>query len=90
MERLAHCSVAQARRCGLTQVTHMGLGQDKQGNIEPEVHMYQAFRGDLDDPRTKWGKVDALVYIGDAMEEELRDLADKAGALGLRGVPVFV
>jgi hypothetical protein len=36
------------------------------------------------------GKVDALVYIGDAMEEELRDLADKAGALGLRGVPVFV
>jgi hypothetical protein len=60
MERLAHCSVAQARRCGLTQVTHMGLGQDKQGNIEPEVHMYQAFRGDLDDPRTKWGKVDAL------------------------------
>ena len=36
------------------------------------------------------GKVDALVYIGDAMEEELRDLADKAGSLGLRGVPVFV
>ncbi|UPG93607.1 T6SS phospholipase effector Tle1-like catalytic domain-containing protein [Luteibacter aegosomatissinici] len=60
MERLAHCSVAQARRCGMTDVTHMSLGQDKQGNIEPEVHMYQAFRGDLDDPRTRWGKVDAL------------------------------
>jgi hypothetical protein len=35
-------------------------------------------------------KVDALVYIGDAMEETLQDLAGKAGNLGLRGVPVFV
>ncbi|MEW9808426.1 VWA domain-containing protein [Mesorhizobium marinum] len=35
-------------------------------------------------------KIDALVYIGDAMEEEVDDLADKAGRLGLRGVPVFV
>jgi len=35
-------------------------------------------------------KVDALVYIGDAMEEALQELAGKAGDLGLRGVPVFV
>jgi hypothetical protein len=35
-------------------------------------------------------KVDALVYIGDAMEEQLDDLAEKAGSLGLHGVPVFV
>lgn len=35
-------------------------------------------------------KVAALVYIGDAMEEPIDDLADKAGQLGLRGVPVFV
>jgi hypothetical protein len=34
-------------------------------------------------------KVNALVYIGDAMEEEIDDLADKAGRLGMRGVPVF-
>jgi hypothetical protein len=74
MERLAHCSVAQARRCGLTQVTHMGLGQDKQGNIEPEVHMYQAFRGDLDDPRTKWGKVDALEAFQTPVEAASQDL----------------
>jgi len=39
---------------------------------------------------TATGKVDALVYIGDAMEEQLQDLAEKAGHLGLRGVPVFV
>jgi hypothetical protein len=36
------------------------------------------------------GKVAALVYIGDAMEESIDDLANKAGDLGVRGVPVFV
>lgn len=36
------------------------------------------------------GKVDALVFIGDAMEEDPDDLAAKAGELGLRGVPVFL
>lgn len=36
------------------------------------------------------GKIGALVYIGDAMEEDVDDLAAKAGNLGLRGVPIFV
>ncbi|MVA97912.1 VWA domain-containing protein [Nitratireductor sp. CAU 1489] len=36
------------------------------------------------------GKIDALVFIGDAMEENVDELADQAGRLGLRGVPVFV
>ncbi|HWK66789.1 MAG TPA: VWA domain-containing protein [Rhizobiaceae bacterium] len=35
-------------------------------------------------------KVNAVVFIGDAVEEELDDLAEKAGRLGLHGVPVFV
>ena len=35
-------------------------------------------------------KVNALVYIGDAMEESIDELAGKAGELGLRGVPVFI
>lgn len=39
---------------------------------------------------TERQKVNALVYIGDAMEEEVDALADKAGRLGLHGVPVFV
>jgi len=34
-------------------------------------------------------KVNALVYIGDAMEEDVDELADKAGRLGLLGVPAF-
>ena len=35
------------------------------------------------------GKIGALVYIGDAMEENVDELADKAGRLGLHGIPAF-
>ena len=35
-------------------------------------------------------KVNAVVFIGDAMEEEIDDLAEKAGNLGLHGVPLFI
>src|ERR1700736_4724753 len=35
-------------------------------------------------------KAQALVFVGDAMEEEIDDLAAAAGVLGLRGVPAFV
>jgi hypothetical protein len=35
-------------------------------------------------------KVQALVYVGDAMEEAIDDLAVAAGELGLRGIPAFV
>ncbi|MHA6685589.1 vWA domain-containing protein [Mesorhizobium sp. A556] len=40
--------------------------------------------------QTASAKVNALVYIGDAMEENVDDLAEKAGRLGLHGVPVFI
>jgi hypothetical protein len=36
------------------------------------------------------GKVQALVYVGDAMEEAIDDLAAGAGELGLLGVPAFM
>jgi hypothetical protein len=35
-------------------------------------------------------KVQALVYVGDAMEEKLDELCAAAGELGLLGVPVFM
>ena len=35
-------------------------------------------------------KVQALVYVGDAMEEAIDDLAAAAGELGLRGMPAFM
>jgi hypothetical protein len=35
-------------------------------------------------------KVAAMVYVGDAMEEGIDDLAAAAGELGLRGIPAFM
>jgi hypothetical protein len=35
-------------------------------------------------------RVQALVYVGDAMEEKVDDLCAYAGELGLRGVPLFM
>ncbi len=35
-------------------------------------------------------KVQALVFVGDAMEEAIDDLCAAAGELGLLGVPVFM
>src|ERR1700745_1710701 len=39
---------------------------------------------------TQTTKVQALVFVGDAMEEKLDDLCHTAGALGLLGVPAFM
>jgi hypothetical protein len=39
---------------------------------------------------TEKAKIQALVYVGDAMEESVDDLCATAGELGLRGVPAFV
>jgi hypothetical protein len=39
---------------------------------------------------TQSGKVQALVFVGDAMEEKLDDLCESAGALGLLGVPALM
>jgi hypothetical protein len=36
------------------------------------------------------GRVDALVFVGDAMEEKVDDLCARAGELGLLGVPMFL
>jgi hypothetical protein len=35
------------------------------------------------------GKVNALVYVGDCLEENPDDIAVRAGELGLMGVPIF-
>lgn len=38
----------------------------------------------------KLRRVNALVYVGDAMEENVDELAHRAGELGLLGVPAFM
>ena len=35
------------------------------------------------------GKVNAVVYVGDRMEEDIAELSQRAGELGLLGVPMF-
>jgi len=35
-------------------------------------------------------KVNAIVYVGDCMEEDIDELSQRAGALGLMGVPMFL
>src|SRR5262245_5900300 len=35
-------------------------------------------------------KVDAVVYVGDCMEEDIDGLCQRAGALGLLGTPIFL
>jgi len=39
---------------------------------------------------TKQQRVNALVFVGDAMEESVDKLCQLAGELGLKGVPVFI
>lgn len=39
---------------------------------------------------TENSKVNALVYVGDCVEEEIDDLAAAAGELGLLGIPMFI
>ena len=34
--------------------------------------------------------MNALVYVGDCMEEEIDELCGRAGELAMHGVPVFV
>jgi hypothetical protein len=36
------------------------------------------------------GKVNAVVYVGDCMEENVDELCQRAGALGLLGTPMFL
>ncbi|WP_193337220.1 VWA domain-containing protein [Devosia beringensis] len=35
-------------------------------------------------------RINAVIYVGDAMEENVDDLAEKAGQLGLLGLPLFI
>ncbi|MGH6934345.1 MAG: VWA domain-containing protein [Dongiaceae bacterium] len=39
---------------------------------------------------TKRKKVNAMVFVGDCMEEDIDELSHTAGELGLLGVPVFI
>ena len=63
MDRLAAGALVEAKRMGLTDVTHLEFGEPAKGEQMPTVHMFQAYGGDIDDPRTHWGAVDAAQAI---------------------------
>jgi hypothetical protein len=52
-----------------------------------QTQIRRALRHALDE--TQRERVGALVLVGDAMEEDVDALCQEAGALGLRGTPVF-
>ena len=62
----------------MTEVTCLG------GMTQIERVLQHAIR------ETKINKVNAMVFIGDAMEENIDRLCKSAGELGLLGTPVFV
>ena len=53
---------------------------------------YTQIRKVLTHPRkeSEQVKVNAVVYVGDCMEEDIDELSQRAGALGLMGVPMFL
>ncbi|MCA1300371.1 VWA domain-containing protein [Stappia indica] len=53
-----------------------------------QTQIRKVLRHTIDETRRK--KVQALVYIGDCVEESIDDLCARAGELGLLGVPAFI
>ena len=66
----------------------LGRLMSKVGFLAGRTQIERVLRHALKESNQK--KVNALVFIGDAMEENVDLLADAAGQLGIRGVPVFM
>ncbi|MEM9733729.1 MAG: VWA domain-containing protein [Pseudomonadota bacterium] len=62
-------------------------GQTQIGKVLSHVRKEAAKKNPLNGQRSR---VDALVYVGDAMEEQVDALCQKAGELGLLKVPCFM
>ncbi|WP_266171704.1 XVIPCD domain-containing protein [Dyella subtropica] len=75
LDRLTASVLIEAKRSGLTDVTHLEFGENPEtGKIVPTIHVLQAFRGDLDDPRTGWGAVDAQQAVNIPVEQSHQQL----------------
>lgn len=81
--------LAECRSSGWTRdAAELGRLMSKVGFLAGRTQIERVLRHALKESGDK--KVNALVFIGDAMEENVDLLADAAGQLGLRGVPVFM
>lgn len=70
------------------EASELGRLMSKVGFLAGRTQIEKVLRHTLKESESR--KVNALVFIGDAMEESLDLLADAAGQLGLRNVPVFM
>lgn len=77
---------ADALRSLMTRIQCQG-GHTQIGRVLAHVRKEAAKRNPSNPDRSR---VDALVFVGDAMEEKVDDLCSIAGELGLLGVPCFV
>lgn len=68
MDRLSTALLVKAKENGLQRVTDMEFGGNAGGSRNATVHAFQAFEGDIDDPRTRWAGIDASKAIGVPVE----------------------
>ncbi len=81
--------LAECRSSGWTQdAAELGRLMSKVDFQAGRTQIERVLRHTLKESKAK--KVNALVFIGDAMEENVDLLADAAGQLGLQSVPVFM
>lgn len=81
--------LAECRSSAWTQdAAELGRLMSKVGFLAGRTQIERVLRHTLKETAAQ--KVNALVFIGDAMEENIDLLADAAGQLGLKGVPVFM
>lgn len=86
-------------------VFYRGFGECKAGKWQPDAAGLARVMGGVDCrggrtqigkvlthalKETKKKKVGAMVFVGDAFEEDMDSVCDRAGQLGLEGVPVFM
>lgn len=98
-------AVGKAGKLNVQLVYFRGLGECRASKFVTDTSALKGLMGRIDCrggttqigkvlshalKETSAAKIDALVYIGDAMEENIDELADKAARLGLLGVPAFV
>jgi len=72
----------------LSRATDLHAAMRKVSCVGGETQIARILKHAIDE--AKAGRVNALVFVGDAMEEPLDDLSRLAGEMGLVNVPAFV
>lgn len=81
---MAECAVTPWVTRGHALVQHMTAVTCRGGQTQIEAIFHHAIH------ETKMRRVNAVVFVGDCMEESIDRLCQRAGELGLFGVPVFL